>query len=391
MYTVKLAAEQEKELGLQYGQAAERLLDFDVATTGQVMANANLLTHVTAPLSGRVRQVFKSAGDHVREGEPLLEVRSTDIEQAEADLLNNESQVRADLKRDLLQIDSDISQGQAQIRLSEATFRRSQDLVKEKIASRADYEAARTQYEKDKISLESNERKRVSSVALSSERLRLLTDPIRQKLRLLGESDGDIDMVLKTRKVDPLATIVSPHSGIVSERLVNVGELVDPAKALFTVGDYHNVWLQANIVEKDITKVKCGQPIRLSVDSFPGEQFSGRLNYISDTINPETRTLVVRAEVDNPGLKLKPKMFARMTILVGEHLALTVPRQAVQYAGAYKVVYVPLSPGCFEERRIQVGRESGGLVEVVSGVRTGERVVAKGSAELSSEALKVSG
>ena len=385
-----MAEATEKSIGLEYAVAQERLLDFAVKTTGEVLANANLLTHVNTPVGGRVQEVLVSVGDRVAGGQTLLLIRSQDIGQAEADLLQNDAQVRADLKRDLLQIDSDMSQANAQIKLSESTYQRIKNLVEEKIASRADFEAARTQYEKDKITLDTLARKRQATVALSEERLRLLTEPIRQKLRLLGVSDVGIDRVLKTHEVNPVVPVIAPEAGVVSERLINVGELTDPSKALFTIADFHSVWLVADVYEKDIAKVQVGQPIELEVDSFPGDKFVGKLNYVADSINPDTRTLAVRAAVDNPGLKLKPKMFARMTILVGEHQVLTIPKEALQDAGSYKVVYVPEGGGNFNERKVQLGSESGNYVEVLAGVRNGEKVVTKGNFDLMSESLRES-
>ena len=121
--------------------------------------------------------------------------------------------------------------------------------------------------------------------------------------------------------------IVSPETGVVTERLINVGELADPTKPLFTIADFTSVWLKADVYEKDISKVRVGEPIELEVDSFPGLKFSGKLNYVADSVNPDTRTLTVRAEVPNPGNKLKPKMFARMRIFVGNSQVLTIEKK----------------------------------------------------------------
>jgi cobalt-zinc-cadmium efflux system membrane fusion protein len=319
-----------------------------------------------------------------------MQMHSQDIEQAEADLLQNASQVRADCKRDLLQIDSDITQGQAQMGLSQSTYMRVKGLLDEKIASRADYEAAKTQYDKDKISLDALNTKRQATVSLSKERLTLLTEPIKQKLRLLGTSDKQIEQVIKTGEINPVVPIVSPEAGIVTERLINVGELADPTKPLFTIADFNSVWLKADVYEKDISKVKVGQPIELEVDSFPGEKFRGRLNYVADSVNPDTRTLTVRAEVPNPGSKLKPKMFARMRIFVGNSQVLTIEKNAVQDADEDKVVYVPMGAGKFREQKVKLGGESGNLDEVIAGVKNGDPIVIKGSFELRSEALKQS-
>jgi membrane fusion protein, heavy metal efflux system len=387
---ITLAASTQTALNLGFGKAEFRPVDFSVKTTSEVLANANLTTHVTSPVAGRVTEVFATVGENVRNGETLLTIRSPDVEQAESDLLQNDAQVRADLKRDLLQIDSDIQQGGAQIHLSQSTFQRIKGLLEEKIASRADFEAAKTQYEKDKITIDTLTTKRQATVSLAEERRTVLTEPIKQKLRLLGVSDEQIARCLKTNQINPLVPVVSPATGLVTERLVNLGELVDPSKPLFTIADYHSVWLKADIYEKDVSKIQDGQTIKLELDSFPGEIFTGKLNYVADSINSDTRTLPVRAEVPNPGLKLKPKMFAKMTILVGEHMVLTVPKDAVQEAETNKVVYVPVAAHCFQEKRVELGSESDPYYEVLSGLRAGEIVVTRGSFDLRSESLKES-
>ncbi len=387
---ISLSDDAEKLAGIKIGETQEKLLNFAVKTTGDVSADANLLTHVTTPVNGRVSEVLVSVGDKVEEGKPLIMIRSTDIEQSEGDLLQNEAQVNADLKRDLLQSSSDIATAEAQLTLSESTFKRMDNLLVEKVASRADVEAAHTQYEKDRINLESLRRKREATVSLSEERMKLLLDPIKQKLNLLGVSNKEIAEVLKTGKIDPMVPVLAPEPGIVIERLVNQGELVDPSKPLFTIGNFSNVWIKADVYEKDLSKVKVGQPIELELDSFPGEKFLGRLDYVADSINPDTRTLSVRAQVDNPGWKLKPQMFARMRILVGEMKVLTVPKSAVQDAGDNKVVYEPLAGGKFREIKVKLGSESGDYVEVLGGLRRGEKIVTEGSFDLRSESLRES-
>lgn len=388
---VDLSSDAQKLAGIQIGSSESKRLDLSVKSTGEVLADANLMRHVTTPVTGRVTEVLVRIGDHIEEGKPLLNIRSTDIEQAESDLLQNEGQVRADLKRDLLQVNSDLATTTAGLRLSESTFNRLRNLVEEKIASQADFEAARTAFEKDKILLSALKNKRDATISLSSERMKLMTEPIKQKLRLLGVSEAHLTNLLRTREIDPIVPVNAPESGIISERLVNVGELVDPTKPLFTIGDFRDVWLKADIYEKDVSKVHEGQPIELEVDSFPGQIFHGKLNFVADSLAPDTRTLAVRAEVPNPGSKLKPKMFARMRILVGEHKVLAIPKTAVQDAGTQKVVYVPISPGKFEERKVKLGTESGDFIEVLEGMRTGDKVVVKGSFDLRAESLRQSG
>jgi cobalt-zinc-cadmium efflux system membrane fusion protein len=332
--------------------------------------------------------VMVRIGDHVTEGQPLCRIRSNDIEQAEADLLQNEGQVKAELKQNLLQIDSDIETSRAQVKLSESTYNRLKGLVEEQIASRADFEAAKTAFEKDKIIVAALDRKRQATIALANERMKLLCEPIKQKLRILGVNEDSISEVITTRQVDAEVPVLSPEGGVVSERTINMGELADPTKQLFTIGNFDSVWIKADVYEKDVAKVKMGQPIQLEIESFPGEQFHGRLNYVADSISPDTRTCNVRAEVENPGCKLKPKMFARMTILVGEHEILSVPKASIQDAGYAKVVYVPRGTDKYQERKVELGNEVGDFVEVLKGLRSGETVVTNGSFELRSQVLK---
>ncbi len=385
---VHLSSDAEQEAGLIYDDARERELDSDVNVTGEVLANANTQTHVTTPVTGRVVQILVSIGSHIDEGKPLLIIRSTDIQQAESDLLQGQQQVRSDLKQALIQINFDTETAQAQLKLDEKIYQRTKGLYTEKIASMADYQAAETAYIKDQIAVESQTKKRQATIALSEEKMKLVTGPAKTKLKLLGVSDEEIAEVLKTQTVDPLVPVLSPESGVIVERLVNVGELVDPSKPLFTIGDFRSVWLKADVFEKDIPKLELGQAIELQVDSFPDKVFHGKLDYVANQIDSDTRTLAVRAEVSNPQGLLKPKMFARMKIIVGLQRVLSIPITAVQDARTAKVVYVPEGDHTFEERKVKLGSQSDQYVEVLEGLKPGEKVVTKGSFDLRAEAVR---
>jgi cobalt-zinc-cadmium efflux system membrane fusion protein len=390
-HLVHLPKDAEALAGLTTEQALDRPLDVCVNVTGEVLANANTQTHVTTPVTGRITEILVRIGDHICEGKPLMIVRSTDLEQAESDMLQNTQQVRSDLKQALVQIDCDTATAQAQVKLSEKIYQRLKNLVEEKIASQADFQAAQTQFAKDQIAVDSLKRKRDATISLSQEKMKLVTEPAKTKLRLLGVSDEEINEVIKTQTVDPMVPVLSPEDGIIVDRLVNVGELIDPSKPLFTIGDFHSVWLKADVFEKDIPKVALGQAIQLEVDSFPERLFDGKLDYVANQVDPDTRTLAVRAEVANPQNLLKPKMFARMKILVGRHTVLAVPITAVQDARTEKVVYVPTGRDTFEERKIKLGAESGNYVEVLSGLTAGEMVVTTGSFDLRAQSVRTYG
>jgi len=380
-----------KLAGVSLADARLRTLSVNVVVTGEVLANANTQAHVTTPVTGRVTKILVSIGDHIPEGKPLMIVRSTDIQQAESDLMQNEQQVRSDLKQAIVQIDCDAATADASVKLDQKVYQRLKNLFDEKIASQADLQQAETQLMKDQISVSSLQRKREATLSLSTEKMKLVTGPAKTKLRLLGVSDEEINEVMKTQVVDPMVPVLAPEDGIIVERLVNVGEMVDPSKPLFTIGDFHSVWLKADVFEKDISKVHIGQPIELLVDSFPDHIFHGKLDYVANQVDSDTRTLAVRAEVTNAQDLLKPKMFARMKILVGQHTVLSIPKGAVQDSGTGKVVYIPSGPETYEERKIVLGAESGDYVEVLEGLKPGDRVVTDGSFDLRAEAVRTYG
>ncbi len=370
------------------GEVCSRKLDVSVVVTGEVLANANLQTHVTTPVTGRVTKILVSIGDHIPENKPLLVVRSTDIQQAETDLLQAEQQVRSDLKQALVQIDCDMANADASVKLDQKVYQRLKSLFDEKIASQAEFQTAETQFMKDQITLTSLGKKREATIALSREKMKLVLGPAKNKLRLLGVSDEEIEGVMKTQVVDPMVPVLAPEDGIITERLVNVGEMIDPSKPLFTIGDFHTVWLKADVFEKDISKVHIGQPIELLIDSFPDRVFHGKLDYVANQVDGDTRTLAVRAAVSNDQGLLKPKMFARMKIMVGQHNVLSIPKTAVQDASTNKVVYVAVGPNTFEERKVNLGAESGDFVEVLDGLKPNERVATKGSFDLRAESIR---
>jgi cobalt-zinc-cadmium efflux system membrane fusion protein len=386
---VTLTPDAEKDAGVTIATAESRVLETDVTVTGEVLANANTQIHVTTPVVGRITKILVSIGAHVKSGQNLMLVRSTDIQQAESDLLTGEQQVRSDLKQNLVQIDCDSATADAQLKLDEKSYNRSKGLYEEKISSQADFQTAETLYNKDKIALDSLVKKRRATVELSNEKMKLVTGPAKNKLRVLGVTDHEIEQVMKTQNVDPMDTVDATGEGVVVERLVNVGELIDPSKPLFTIGDFHTVWLKADVFEKDISKVKLGQPIELQVDSFPDRVFTGRLDYVANQVDSDTRTLAVRAEVVNQDLLLKPKMFARMKIIVDKDRALAVPTAAVQDTRASKVVYVPMGNNSFEERTVKLGEQSADYIEILEGLKAGEKVVTKGSFDLRANSVRM--
>lgn len=386
--TVSLAAQPTALSHIQIGTAELRSIDLTIEATAQLQANANAVTRVSPPICGKVTEIHACLGDTVKRGQVLASITSQEIGTLVTDLFKSETEIDSQLASELMQIDFERKQTEAECALCQKQFERAKLLLEEKIGSQAALESAQTEFEKHQLMITAFEQKKSKATKIAAEKKRMARVSLEQKLMVLGMPATTIKKILAERSVVNIIPIQTPQSGIVLERNVNLGELVDPSKALFVVDDIDNLWLVADIFEQDVEHVRAGQEIEFQVDSFPGHTFKGKLDFVAGTINPETRTLAVRAVVANPGFKLKPKMFARMKIFGEKHKALAVPAKAVQDAGSDKVVYIPIAQGQFEERHIKVGEEAGGYVEIVKGLKAGDKVVVSGSFTLRSQALK---
>jgi cobalt-zinc-cadmium efflux system membrane fusion protein len=182
----------------------------------------------------------------------------------------------------------------------------------------------------------------------------------------------------------------SPIGGVITEKHAIVGELADPSTNLFTVADLSTLWVLVDINEKDLAKVGKGQAATVTVGAFPELVFAGKITYIADLVDEATRTVKARLEVPNPERKLKPEMFATVALSLPAEAppTLAIPEDAIQEIEGEKVVFVTEDGTEFAPRPLELGRASGGLVEVVGGLAEGERYAAKGSFLLKSDLKK---
>lgn len=198
-----------------------------------------------------------------------------------------------------------------------------------------------------------------------------------------GVQEADADEPIPVR---------SPVSGVVLERLVTPGTTVVPGAPLYTVSDLSSLWVVVELDEAYLSLVRAGRPVAIRVAAYPGETFRGTVSFIADAVSPETRRVTVRATVPNRDRRLKPEMFATVSLATHEpRTALLVPRAAIQSMDGTPAVFVAGSDGRFVPRRVTVGAEAGGRVEVTTGLSAGERVVASGGFALKSELVAPSG
>lgn len=178
----------------------------------------------------------------------------------------------------------------------------------------------------------------------------------------------------------------TPIGGVVLERLVTPGTTVTVGTPLFVVSDLSVLWAIAEVDESHLSRVKVGRPVEVLVAAYPGERFIGTITFVADTVNPVTRRITIRSTVANPGRRLKPEMFATMSLGEGDPRTVVVaPAAALQSVNGTTSVFVAEAGGRFVARAVQTGTEADGLVEVTSGLTGGERIVVAGSFVLKSE------
>ena len=223
---------------------------------------------------------------------------------------------------------------------------------------------------------------RAGDKSLTELRSQLLS-AARQRLSLLGLSDAEISAIESSGKPMPELTLKSPVTGVVMQKSVVEGQFVGPDQTLFTIADLRRVWVLADVYEKDLGAVKVGTPVTLSVTS--GEKISGKVSFVYPTISAETRTAKVRLEFDNPGLALRPGMYADVSVATGAGSTLAVPLDAVMDGGESKYVFVVHNGVQFEPRKVTVGRSSDEWYEVLGGLNQGETVVTSANFLIDSE------
>jgi cobalt-zinc-cadmium efflux system membrane fusion protein len=201
----------------------------------------------------------------------------------------------------------------------------------------------------------------------------------RRKLLVLGMTASEIDRLRGDQDLGALFSLTSPIDGIVIERNATIGATVGADASVFKIIDISSVWIDANVFEKDLSRVKLGQAANVTVPAAADMVFSGKVIFISSIVDPETRTVKVRTEVSNREGRLKPDMFANVQIFTDvERSAISVPNTAVLSDNGQSIVFVA-NAGVYEKRVVTTGTVSGDRIEIRGGVKAGEQIVVKGN------------
>ncbi len=213
-----------------------------------------------------------------------------------------------------------------------------------------------------------------------------LTRAARERLRLLGMPASIISSVARSGRPQTVITVTAPQSGAITSLGVRPGMTVVTGQSLAEISGYSPIWLEAAVPEALAGSARVGEPVSATLTAFPGERFAGRIIAILPSAQDASRTITVRAAMPNPGLRLKPGMFAQVTLAPERREALLVPSEAVIRTGARTLVMIAQESGGYRPAEVRIGRESGGRTEVLAGLAAGEQVVTSGQFLLDSEA-----
>ncbi len=328
----------------------------EVVTDGKLVVDENRSTPIFSPYSGRVTKIAAEPGDAVERGQLLFAIEATDMVQAQNDFITAVAGLET---------------ARSQLKLAEINEKRQHELYDAKAVPLKDWQQAQA----DLTAAKDNAR--TAQIALEA---------VGNRLRILQKTDEEIANFERTGKISPETPIYSPIAGTVVQRKVGPGQFItsgasDPAgDPVFVIGDLSTVWLVANVRETDALKIRVGQMVQFQALSAPGETFASKINYVASAMDPATRRLTVRATVDNPQRMLKPEMFASVSIFTSDpEPAPAIPREAIIYEGDTARVWVATDDKALELRQIKTGLINGNMVEAVSGIRPGEKVVTRGA------------
>ncbi|PYR89417.1 MAG: efflux RND transporter periplasmic adaptor subunit [Acidobacteria bacterium] len=342
---IRIEPEMMRDLRVTTARAESRQGGEIARLLGEIRVNENAYAEVGAPVVARVLSFRAAPGDAVQRGQPLAQLQSTELGRARADFQS----------------------ARAKLDLSHQALSRKQDLAKENIVPLREVQEAEAAVTAAEAEV------RAARAALAT-----LGAPAD------GEASADAGSELVLR---------SPIAGTVIERRAAQGQMAEPSAPLFRIANLDTLWLTVHAFERDAVRIRPGTEAQVSFAAMPGRPFAGRVSYIGSEVNAESRTVSVRIEIANQDRVLRPGMSATAAIPVGEtgQPLVTVPAAALQRLENEWVVFVPKDASTFEIRRIGRGRDLGGEVEMLSGLKAGETIVVDGSFLLKSEADKARG
>ena len=321
--TVQISTEKQQLIGIRTATVEIGQAEQTISAAGRVMADETRIARVHTRTDGWIEKVFVDfIGKQVKEGQPLLTIYSPDL-----------------------------------------------------LATQQEY----------LLAIKAKDTLAHSPLESTHGQMSSLIEASRRRLELWNFTPEQIEEISRTQKPIRNITVYSPATGFVMTRNAFPNQQIKPETELYTIVDLSRVWILAEVFESDISLVRMGSHARLTLASLPGHSLHARVTYIQPQVQPETRTIQVRLEAQNPGLQLKPEMFVNVEFVLGGSQRLTVPADAVLDTGMKQTVFLDRGNGFFEPRRVTIGQRYDGRIEILSGLKAGDRVVVSGNFLLDSE------
>ena len=345
---LQMSLSAQQHIGLQGSAASLTHMQEYLRVTGTVQPIDSRVASVRPLARGRIVEVHAKVGDRVKAGQTLAVFDNVEA----GELIAQLQSARAELE-----------QRKARLAPARRQSERSRRLADIGAGSEKDFESCQAEQQEIEASIRSQQ------AAING---------IEVRLRRFGISNASAPSSF-------LTALKAPFAGVVTKAQVSTGDFVDESREVFAVANLSQVWVQAEVYEKDLGRIRVGQNASITVDTYPNEHFNGRVAYISDVLDPQTRTARVRCEVANGDLKLKTDMFASVELPTKfDKQAVTVPTSALQEVEGKSVVFIRRSQTQFEKRDVEKGATVNGQTEITRGLKVGEPVVTQGSFHLKS-------
>ena len=345
---VKLSKESIEMIGIEISEVFSQTMSGQLTAPAVVVTNQNLEALVGSLIEGRVSRVFANVGSYVRKGKVLMYIEGLEIGE----------------------IKSTYIKAKANLEFFEAALERQRTLYEQNVGSKRTFLEVKAEYEKALAEFKAED----------------------QRIHSIGFTEYDIERFIEDDNHSAgIIPIRSPINGVIIERNIVVGQSIDLSSTAFKIINISTVWVDGQVYEKDILKLNNISSIQFITSSIPDIIFEGKIIYIGEVLDESTRTLKVRASINNRNYLLKPQMYGEMKIPTKDNLkGLFVKNETIFKEGEESFIFVSINDTTFKKEKIEIGTEINGFVEVVSGLNEGSKVVTKGSFLLNAELLKES-
>lgn len=386
---VNLKPAAREAIGLEVTSVEQSKLPLEIVTTGAIEAIPTKTYIQHGLLSGRVYDVLVEQGDMVKEGQTLVILDSPEINRLGAEVLNTKNDMQLEITKVKSNYNADRNQAQVRLDLAKSNYERMKTLYEEKIASRRSIEAATVDLRVAESRLENIKKKETAELDSLKIKMKVTIESMTNRLKQIGLDDKTINQMLDSDYSILRVPIRSSRAGVVVDIQANPGETVSDNDPLFEVLDIATVYATADVYEHDMDRVEEGQKVVVTANAIPKKTFEGTITFVGSEVDKTKRTLPVRVKISNPGFKLKPDMFVSLRIQTQEPAtSIILPKEAVIERTGHFGVFLEVKPGVYQLNYVQVGRSLGDEIEILDGLKVGQKVVTTGAFQLDAHLLK---